>query len=235
MWLMWRRQKKGTLWPWNLTNKDNRRNGNTGQNQYWPAACKKFERDCCQAAGRKITIKEITDKAGVIRPTFYNHFQDKFELIEWIIRTELLEPVEPLIRNDMIIEAMVLLFTNIEKDKAFYSQLVKMEGSVKFHDIAKNVCGKYCLNWFKTKAAEGFQNTNGWRRRWYLPIMHSPCVLQQRNGSAWEWPSRRAKWPKHISICWPGLWSTLSKNYKKNMRWHFEWFVYEFIQITQNV
>ena len=75
----------------------------------------------------KITIKEITDKAGVIRPTFYNHFQDKFELIEWIIRTELLEPVEPLIRNDMIIEAMVLLFTNIEKDKAFYSQLVKME------------------------------------------------------------------------------------------------------------
>ena len=41
----------------------------------------------------KITIKEITDKAGVIRPTFYNHFQDKYELLEWIIRTELLEPV----------------------------------------------------------------------------------------------------------------------------------------------
>lgn len=41
----------------------------------------------------------------------------------------------------MIIEAMVLLFTNIEKDKAFYSQLVKMEGSVKFHDIAKMCAG----------------------------------------------------------------------------------------------
>lgn len=94
----------------------------------------------------KITIKEITDKAGVIRPTFYNHFQDKFELIEWIIRTELLEPVEPLIRNDMIIEAMVLLFTNIEKDKAFYSQLVKMEDWSNFTISQKNVCGKYCLN-----------------------------------------------------------------------------------------
>lgn len=94
----------------------------------------------------KITIKEITDKAGVIRPTFYNHFQDKFELIEWIIRTELLEPVEPLIRNDMIIEAMVLLFTNIEKDKAFYSQLVKMEMGSNFTISQKNVCGKYCLN-----------------------------------------------------------------------------------------
>ena len=37
----------------------------------------------------KITIKEITDKAGLIRPTFYNHFQDKYELLEWIIMTEL--------------------------------------------------------------------------------------------------------------------------------------------------
>ena len=43
----------------------------------------------------KITIKEITDKAGVIRPTFYNHFQDKYELIEWIINTELLLPIVP--------------------------------------------------------------------------------------------------------------------------------------------
>ena len=34
----------------------------------------------------KITIKEITDGAGVIRVTFYNHFQDKYELLEWICR-----------------------------------------------------------------------------------------------------------------------------------------------------
>ena len=29
----------------------------------------------------KITIKDITDGAGVIRPTFYNHFQDKYDLL----------------------------------------------------------------------------------------------------------------------------------------------------------
>ena len=64
----------------------------------------------------KITIKDITDKASVIRPTFYNHFQDKFELVEWIISTELLAPMHPLIGANMFTEAMVLLFTNIEKD-----------------------------------------------------------------------------------------------------------------------
>ena len=41
----------------------------------------------------KITIKDITDGAGVIRPTFYNHFQDKYDLLEWIVKNELLEPL----------------------------------------------------------------------------------------------------------------------------------------------
>ena len=30
----------------------------------------------------KITIQEIVEGAGVIRPTFYNHFQDKYELFD---------------------------------------------------------------------------------------------------------------------------------------------------------
>ena len=67
----------------------------------------------------KITIKEITDKAGVIRPTFYNHFQDKYELLEWIIRTELLEPVKPLIQNGMIDQALIIIFAGIEKEKDY--------------------------------------------------------------------------------------------------------------------
>lgn len=92
----------------------------------------------------KITIKEITDKAGVIRPTFYNHFQDKFELLEWIITTELLMPIRPLIEAEMITEGMVFLFTNIEKDKAFYSRAVKIEGAVTFHEVAMK-CVKQML------------------------------------------------------------------------------------------
>lgn len=42
-------------------------------------------------------------------------------------------------RNDMIIEAMVLLFTNIEKDKAFYSQLVK-GGTGQISRYRKKMC-----------------------------------------------------------------------------------------------
>ena len=70
----------------------------------------------------KITIKEITDKAGVIRPTFYNHFQDKYELIEWIIKTELLEPIKPLLNAGMIFEAIVLMLNNITANSVFYKK-----------------------------------------------------------------------------------------------------------------
>ena len=86
----------------------------------------------------KITIKEITDKAGVIRPTFYNHFQDKYDLLEWIIDKELLEPVEPLIQNGMINEALVLLFSGIEREKEFYTKASRLEGQNSFGSIAQS-------------------------------------------------------------------------------------------------
>ena len=54
-----------------------------------------FKELACQRPIEKITIKEITDRAGVIRPTFYNHFQDKYELLEWIIMEEVLTPIKP--------------------------------------------------------------------------------------------------------------------------------------------
>ena len=101
----------------------------------------------------KITIKEITDKAGVIRPTFYNHFQDKYDLLEWIIDKELLEPVEPLIQNGMINEALVLLFGSIERDKEFYTRASRLEGQNSFGSIAQKLCGA-C-------AATGHQRTGG--------------------------------------------------------------------------
>lgn len=86
----------------------------------------------------KITIKEITDGAGVIRPTFYNHFKDKYELLEWIIKAELLAPVKPLIASRMIKEALTFLFRNIEREKSFYSQLVRLEGQNSFESIVQN-------------------------------------------------------------------------------------------------
>lgn len=93
----------------------------------------------------KITIQQITDKAGVIRPTFYNHFQDKYELLEWIISEELFKPIQPLIQNKMMSEALLLVFTKIEKEKDFYKKIVKLDGQNSFEEIAENSIVKVIL------------------------------------------------------------------------------------------
>lgn len=83
----------------------------------------------------KITIKEITDKAGVIRPTFYNHFQDKYELLEWIIRAELIDPMRPLIENGLSDQALLFVFTGIQNNMDFYSRARRLTGQNSFESI----------------------------------------------------------------------------------------------------
>lgn len=99
----------------------------------------------------KITIKEITDKAGVIRPTFYNHFQDKYELIEWIIKYRVLGSVEVLLQNDMIKEAIILICRNLQKDKIFYIRASKIEGQNSLDSIVENCVKDVFLSIFVKK------------------------------------------------------------------------------------
>lgn len=94
-----------------------------------------FKELACQMPVEKITIKQITDKAGVIRPTFYNHFQDKYRLLEWILITDIVNPAMPLLSAGMIKEALVLIFHNMQKDKDFYIHISKLEGQNSFRSL----------------------------------------------------------------------------------------------------
>ena len=67
----------------------------------------------------KITIKDITDEAKVIRTTFYNHFQDKYDLLDWIYYDDYIVQSYQLIENNMLLEAFKLMIKNMEKDKEF--------------------------------------------------------------------------------------------------------------------
>lgn len=98
----------------------------------------------------KITIKEITDRAGVIRPTFYNHFQDKYELLESIIRTDIIDPVKPLMDGGFINESLVLIFKNLYRDKAFYAKACKLEGQNSFAEICQKCIEELLIHVMRT-------------------------------------------------------------------------------------
>lgn len=133
-----------------------------------------FKQLACQRPIEKITIKEITDRAGVIRPTFYNHFQDKYELLEWIIREELLEPVKPFIRSGMTIQAITFLFINIEKEKEFYMKASRLEGQNSFFSIAQ-----HCI---ETLLAEVFEEYRGQKKPKYTWL--TPEFMAQYYGQS---------------------------------------------------
>lgn len=86
----------------------------------------------------KITIKMITDKAGLIRPTFYNHFADKYEVLDEICYNDIFKGSEMLIENKMPYEAIYYMFSRIESNKEFYLRAVKITGQNSFEEIIKN-------------------------------------------------------------------------------------------------
>lgn len=76
----------------------------------------------------KITIKMITDNANVIRPTFYNHFHDKYELVEWILVDDILDGVRERLLESKVNEAVKYMFDGFYNDKIYYSKAFEIEG-----------------------------------------------------------------------------------------------------------
>ncbi len=101
------------------------------------AIAESFKELALTGAIEKITIKEITDKAGLIRPTFYNHFQDKYELLEWIILNDIFEPAKVLASSGYMDEALLIIFTNLFKEKNFYRRASHLEGQNSFESMIR--------------------------------------------------------------------------------------------------
>ncbi len=109
----------------------------TGKNEIDELLAKSFKELAKRKPVEKITIKEITDGAGGIRPTFYNHFHDKYELLDWIIRVELLMPVWDEVRKGREREGIVAMMDRLEEDQTFYLNVVDMEGQNAFEELLK--------------------------------------------------------------------------------------------------
>ncbi len=86
----------------------------------------------------KITIKMITDEAGVIRPTFYYYFEDKYDLLSFILYKNVFSRVKELNALDMDVEGVKSIFISIEKDKKFYQRAFEVTGQNSFEHMFYN-------------------------------------------------------------------------------------------------
>ena len=85
----------------------------------------------------KVTVKEIVEECGTTRQTFYRHFLDKYDLINWYFDKILLESFEHMGEGRTTYEGLVKKFHYIEEEKLFFRAAFKTDeqNNLKEHDF----------------------------------------------------------------------------------------------------
>ncbi|MEE0955022.1 MAG: TetR/AcrR family transcriptional regulator C-terminal domain-containing protein [Eubacterium sp.] len=81
----------------------------------------------------KISVIDICNECGMNRKSFYYHFKDKYDLVNWIFYTDFIMLVST--RNysngwDLVVAVVDLFY----KDRPFYKSALQIEGQNSFRD-----------------------------------------------------------------------------------------------------
>lgn len=75
----------------------------------------------------KISVADICDRCGMSRKSFYYHFKDKRDLVNWIFDTEFLMLLKPRTPENTW-ELMEELFVYFYENRKFYRNALKIKG-----------------------------------------------------------------------------------------------------------
>ena len=82
----------------------------------------------------KITITDITKSCGLNRQTFYYHFQDKYELINWIYYHEAIIPLTEDLSFETWDRKILDLLTLMKTDSYFYGNALRENCQYEFEN-----------------------------------------------------------------------------------------------------
>lgn len=88
----------------------------------------------------KISIVIIMDQAGIRRQTFYNHFLDKYQLLDWIFQNDLKEQITDnldFISGKRLVQE---LFRYLEEEETFYQKAFEIQGQNNFYTYFIDYC-----------------------------------------------------------------------------------------------
>ncbi len=93
---------------------------------------------------KNVKIKALVDNCGINRGTFYYHFKDIYDLINWTFESEIIEPLKQGILakpeaewNNLTLQSLQTMYSN----KNFYCQAIRLEGqnNLKSYMMQKNL------------------------------------------------------------------------------------------------
>lgn len=80
---------------------------------------------CREKPFDKISISDITAVCGLNRQTFYYHFQDKYELLDWIYYNFTFKPLIEDISFENWEKKFMILLMQMKKNQSFYMNTIK--------------------------------------------------------------------------------------------------------------
>lgn len=86
-----------------------------------------FKTLCREKGFDKVSVGDITSACGLNRQTFYYHFEDKYELLDWIYYHEAFAGLVTGITLENWPRHLALLLTGMQADKPFYTGTVKAQ------------------------------------------------------------------------------------------------------------
>lgn len=82
----------------------------------------------------KITISDITNECGLNRQTFYYHFQDKYELLNWIFYKEIINELKENYTIDKWSDALLDMLIVLKNNAKFYTNALNTSYSNEFRE-----------------------------------------------------------------------------------------------------
>lgn len=75
----------------------------------------------------KITVKDVSDKCGISRPTFYYHFQDIYSVVDWTIQQKVDQLVKQSSKAQTHEEAIRLFVRFCIEDRKMVNRLLQSQ------------------------------------------------------------------------------------------------------------
>ncbi len=95
-----------------------------------------------------ITIQSLLDDTGASRQTFYNHFQDKNDLICYIYNNKIIPSYsDPTVIDFDFSRSLLESFYNMKNYHIFLEQALRMEDMGCLKDYILNHCSQFDLEW----------------------------------------------------------------------------------------
>lgn len=87
----------------------------------------------------KINIADICERCQMNRKSFYYHFRDKYELVNWIFDTEFIEAVKDS-RCVTVESAFDVLLCYFYDNRNFYRKALQIDGQNSFSEHFRELC-----------------------------------------------------------------------------------------------